>query len=347
VSPQATVVKMNNTPVAEGLKITQNIISSFNVDILIIPDQDTSKSFMRTFGGDETASDAFDSHDLMGPPPGLSYYVYFFIEAFPNYLWNDIRHWQAPYQESKTWTLMIMNGLNTTSTLSWQPDSLPSIAGGKFTFIGAEPDSIDMKSVSTATVIGNAVVQIEYTFKTPSGWSLDTHANPDTAGVVIKNPDEPFYRDGQLVQLIAKPYKGFQFQNWIGDVEVADNDTTIILMNNNKMVIAVFQPDQSTVTSSSFDLPREFHLSHNYPNPFNPLTRIDFALPRYSHTLVEIINLRGEVIKTLIDADKSVGQYSLTWDGTAEDGTPVASGVYLIYFRAGNFRDILKISLIR
>ncbi len=83
------------------------------------------------------------------------------------------------------------------------------------------------------------------------------------------------------------------------------------------------------------NLPSDFTLSQNYPNPFNMSTTIEFSLPRRSHTTLIIYNILGERLRTLISGELPVGSYTLSWDGSIETGSPVASGVYLYEMRAG------------
>ncbi|HLX12179.1 MAG TPA: Ig-like domain-containing protein [Bacteroidota bacterium] len=90
--------------------------------------------------------------------------------------------------------------------------------------------------------------------------------------------------------------------------------------------------------SKGFPLPGEypasFELSQNYPNPFNNSTKIQFAIPEISrslvHVLVQVFDIRGQKIKTITAGDFESGKYVTTWDGTNEAGQQVATGVYLV-----------------
>ena len=67
----------------------------------------------------------------------------------------------------------------------------------------------------------------------------------------------------------------------------------------------------------------------NYPNPFNPETTITFELKEPAMTSLKIYNTRGQLVKTLVDEEMSAGRHSRIWDGLDDDGSAVASGVYL------------------
>jgi hypothetical protein len=83
-------------------------------------------------------------------------------------------------------------------------------------------------------------------------------------------------------------------------------------------------------------LPTEFHLDQNYPNPFNPTTTIRFSLPSASNVRLDIYNLLGQRIATLIDDDHlSAGRYEIMWDGRDASGREVSSGIYIYSITAG------------
>jgi len=88
-------------------------------------------------------------------------------------------------------------------------------------------------------------------------------------------------------------------------------------------------------------LPKVFSLSQNYPNPFNPSTTIQYNIPESAcngvDVKIEIYNLRGQLVRDLLDEKKSCGSYSIQWDGKSDAGGSVSSGLYLYRIRAGDF----------
>jgi hypothetical protein len=93
--------------------------------------------------------------------------------------------------------------------------------------------------------------------------------------------------------------------------------------------------------------PTAFLLSQNYPNPFNPVTNFKLSLPHASHVKMEIFNIVGQRVKTLLDEDMRAGVFVVDWDGKDERGVGVSSGVYFYRVVAGNFSDIKKMVLLR
>ena len=84
------------------------------------------------------------------------------------------------------------------------------------------------------------------------------------------------------------------------------------------------------------NLPTEFALHQNYPNPFNPDTDIKFDLPEDSHVKLEIFNILGQKVNTVVDEDMRAGYRSVKWNGTDNNGHQLSSGVYFYRLIAGD-----------
>ena len=82
-------------------------------------------------------------------------------------------------------------------------------------------------------------------------------------------------------------------------------------------------------------LPDQFSLGQNYPNPFNPSTIIPYQLPVSTHVRLEVFNLLGQRIATLVDREQPAGFHSARWDGTDAAGRAVGAGVYLYRLVSG------------
>jgi len=90
----------------------------------------------------------------------------------------------------------------------------------------------------------------------------------------------------------------------------------------------------------------EYHLGQNYPNPFNPGTRIPFQLSGTGHVSIEIFNILGQKINTLVNTRMTPGSYSVEWDGTNQNGAGVSAGVYFYCLRGKDFTDTRKMILL-
>jgi hypothetical protein len=94
-------------------------------------------------------------------------------------------------------------------------------------------------------------------------------------------------------------------------------------------------------------IPAEFGLHQNYPNPFNPLTQIKYDLPEDAVVTINIFDLMGRNIKSLISSSQSAGYHSIKWDATNNYGETVSAGMYLYIIQAGEFRQTKKMLLLK
>jgi len=93
--------------------------------------------------------------------------------------------------------------------------------------------------------------------------------------------------------------------------------------------------------------PTVFSLAQNYPNPFNPKTMIRFALPKDSWVKLEVYNILGQKVKTLVDEKLTAGVKQVEWDGKDGKGLEVASGIYFYKIKADNFSDVKKMVMLK
>lgn len=90
-----------------------------------------------------------------------------------------------------------------------------------------------------------------------------------------------------------------------------------------------------------------YQLFQNAPNPFNPATVIEFMVAEAGPVRLEIYDLRGTHVRTLVAEDLPVGLHQVSWDGRDDAGRGVASGVYCYRLRAGRFGAVRKMMLLK
>ena len=93
--------------------------------------------------------------------------------------------------------------------------------------------------------------------------------------------------------------------------------------------------------------PQEFKLFPNYPNPFNPQTRINYQLPKTDHVKLIITDIRGRQIIELKDLREGAGVHSIIWNGKDRSGQPVSAGVYFALLKVGNKTSTQKMLLVK
>ena len=95
-------------------------------------------------------------------------------------------------------------------------------------------------------------------------------------------------------------------------------------------------------------IPKDYKLDHAYPNPFNPSTTIKFSIPKNEKVRLEVFDIRGRLVNSLVDSDfLSAGTYELKWNGNNNLGQNVASGVYIARLTTGNYIHSIKMNLVK
>jgi hypothetical protein len=136
----------------------------------------------------------------------------------------------------------------------------------------------------------------------------------------------------------------------------------LILVNSNDIVtptedIIVRLTTQGAVgigddeVTPDASLPRAFALSQNYPNPFNPSTSIAFDVPvgheEGVQVELDVFNVRGQKVATLIDEKKTPGSYVVHWDGRDDEDRRVGSGIFIYRIKAGTFHSTRKMVILK
>jgi PKD repeat protein len=109
--------------------------------------------------------------------------------------------------------------------------------------------------------------------------------------------------------------------------------------------ITVLDPDLNE--NEKTEIPVQNALFSNYPNPFNPTTSISFSIERDGFVSLDIYNIRGQKIKSLVSENKATGNHSVVWNGTDESGRNVGSGIYFYRIITDKFTSTKKMVLMK
>ena len=135
--------------------------------------------------------------------------------------------------------------------------------------------------------------------------------------------------EGQVRQSSGQPAVGVQvrlfdltdLRRFIG--------TTTDETGHFALPLRAFSTDRGTA------LPTNFALGQNYPNPFNPSTIIPYQIPTSVYVRLEVFNMLGQHLATLVDGERSAGVHTAQWDGTDASGRAVGAGVYIYRLSGG------------
>jgi hypothetical protein len=107
-------------------------------------------------------------------------------------------------------------------------------------------------------------------------------------------------------------------------------------------LIKITKNTPTVVERSNGDIPDTFTLFANYPNPFNPSTTICYSLPTSADIRLNIYNLKGEKVRTLINQHQSAGTFETSWNGSNDNNVRVASGIYIYRMEINTGREIVS-----
>jgi hypothetical protein len=168
------------------------------------------------------------------------------------------------------------------------------------------------------------------------------------------NTDSPIMRFKHKVGNMFKvPYHHIEHYMHEAGVELITGTWTIIATDGKYDVSATNGPFTLTIDGSKLNIndidlvPETFALHANYPNPFNPTTTISYDLPEQALVTLDIYDILGKQIKTLVNQSQDVGYKIVVWDGTDNLGRQVSAGVYLYQIQAGEFTQTRKMLLLK
>ena len=121
---------------------------------------------------------------------------------------------------------------------------------------------------------------------------------------------------------------------------------TAVDIHENESAWAELSPQQITSVDASA-APAIAYLKQNFPNPFNPRTAIEFGTPVSGLVSIRVFDAKGRLVRTLLHETRPAGVQWVTWDGNADGGTPVPSGVYVAKLEIGAVKRAVKMVLTR
>ncbi|MFZ0454763.1 MAG: FlgD immunoglobulin-like domain containing protein [Ignavibacteriaceae bacterium] len=135
-------------------------------------------------------------------------------------------------------------------------------------------------------------------------------------------------------------------------IEIVINDTTGALpahIGSYYLLDDVELSGESVVSvaGAKLNTPETFYVYQNYPNPFNPSTTIRYSIPGSENVIINIFDIKGNLISTLLNARKNAGTHEISWDGKNNSGMPAVSGVYLYKVQAGSSSKVSKMILLK
>ncbi|UCF05845.1 MAG: T9SS type A sorting domain-containing protein, partial [bacterium] len=212
------------------------------------------------------------------------------------------------------------------------------------TFYVSDPDSgYSVDNLAPAMPLGLAGEQIYVPEGITLTWDPNTEVDFSSYGV-YRGLNEGFVPGP--ANLIASPCDTILFDGewrWDGGYYYK---VSAIDIHGNESPFALLRPEEVT-GEDILDTPRAAFLSQNFPNPFNPQTKIAFGIRETTDVSLRIYDVSGHLVSVLVEESREAGRYEETWDGKDIGGRSVASGVYFYRLDAGAFTETKKMVLMR
>jgi hypothetical protein len=150
-----------------------------------------------------------------------------------------------------------------------------------------------------------------------------------------------------LVFDVTHPVPRLLDNGGLGGYFVTAEDGIAAVSDSFSVMLYDLRSIQTDVEEPSQELPAGFVLQQNFPNPFNPTTTISYSLPRRTSVRLEIYNLLGQRVETLVNAEQAAGLHQVDWSAERSDGTSLASGIYFYRLEAGDIHETRKMLLMK
>ncbi|MGH1362457.1 MAG: FG-GAP-like repeat-containing protein [Calditrichia bacterium] len=198
-------------------------------------------------------------------------------------------------------------------------------------------DKMDFLFGTRSAAVNATIFRLEY--------KGDGAAIDDPASYVLSSIDS-------LVNA-AQQYDVFAMADMDGDIE---GDQEVLYTGTPRGLAATDAPQPITILNDNgtrtgiFDdrnVAEGFELKQNYPNPFNPETSIQFEIPSALDVRINIYNALGQKVRSLLNENRGPGVHTVKWDGRSNDGSRVASGMYIYSMTAGNITLTKRMTLLK
>ena len=180
-------------------------------------------------------------------------------------------------------------------------------------------------------------IQVENTYNVYLSWEVPdymTITGAPTSYKITRDAEEPFHVLG--LSYTQNVFQEGEFNYTISAFYGLEESETIDIMVT---VAIVSDIDKPIVIKTG--------LIGNFPNPFNPTTTIFYDVKEEGHVRIDVFNIRGQRMVTLVDEHKTTGNYSVDWLGIDETGKNLASGIYLYQMRAEGYTSIKRMILLK
>jgi hypothetical protein len=223
-------------------------------------------------------------------------------------------------------------------------------------YAGGETINVNFNQVDTA---GDVSVEVTsngpptstyfelYPSDPPRYYDFTTDVSFSGNVTITINYDDAGMTDADESILRLWHYKEYFWVDITSDIDITNNIITGVTDSFSPFALGFNRIPTDVSEEIPGELPTGFQLHQNYPNPFNPQTTVEFSLAAHSQVTIEIFNILGQRVKTLVDESKPAGSYRVIWNGDNDSGQKVSTGIYFYRFTTENHSETKKMMLLK
>jgi hypothetical protein len=267
------------------------------------------------------------------------------------YRWNFGRIYQYSIQisnDATQWTEIVTN--QSSSSQEWTLNEMPTLTYARYVrIICLSSTESNWANLWEAQIFGPSQVPVEFLLFTAEvnninnvvlSWTTATETNNHSFEVERKNSNNDFLNIGTV------PGHGTtteQNDYYFTDSNVEIGFYTYRIKQNDFSGQFIYSNEIEVEIKS----PLEFKLNQNFPNPFNPITTIQYSVPETGWIKLSVFNAIGQEVVTLVNEEKQVGLYKVEFSATGGSAYNLPSGIYFYKLQSGNFVETRKMVLLK
>lgn len=254
--------------------------------------------------------------------------------------WTEVQYPVTAGVHTYKWTYNKDNIVTSGSDCGWIDKIIFPAAGGSATeapLAYMNNETLAYGSIAPNTTFTKEIVMVNFgnqaltgTITVPNGFFVDSE------NVTTLNYTIPANSNQSFNIIFAPTVLG----NYNGEVTVSTNDPS-----NPNLSVQITASCQNISTDPV--TAKVTKLYANYPNPFNPTTNIAFSLKEQANVSIDIFNVKGQLVKRLINGQMPAGNHTITWTGKDENQKQVSSGVYFYRMQTNNYTTTRKMLMMK
>jgi len=260
-----------------------------------------------------------------------------------NQAWAQFTYPVNPGNRTFKWTYSKDGSVSNGSDCGWIDEIVfPAAGSGNVAIVYTPTQEIEF-------------IDVPYNSTVSADFVLRNLGNVPLTGA-ISSPNGFTLMQGQIqlpsthnYSIPANEYVIYTLSYSTGQTPVNIEDMLTITSNDQSNPVIAINVTLNTMTSNEDDVitPVVTKLHGNYPNPFNPETTIRFSLKDSSPVRINIYNIKGQLIRSLVNNNLTSGNHQIVWNGKDNDGRNVGSGIYLYRMESTGYNKTLKMMLMK